>query len=47
MYSFYVVASNIIGNSTASGILRNVVAGLVPSAPLNFMRATTVQPIDS
>jgi hypothetical protein len=47
IYSFHVVATNFIGDSEESGILADVVAGSLPSAPLNLSRATTVTPVDS
>jgi len=47
LYSFFVVASNFIGDSAQSGLLADVVAGSLPTAPLNFRRALTVTPVDS
>lgn len=46
-YSFKVVSSNFIGDSVASGILESVVAGSLPSQPLQFKRAVSVTPVDS
>jgi len=43
-YSFYVVAINYIGSSNSSIILQNVIAASLPSAPINFKRATTITP---
>jgi hypothetical protein len=47
IYSFYVVAQNYIGDSVQSGLLENVVAGSLPTAPINFKRALTVTPVDN
>ena len=46
-YSFKVVSVNFIGDSIASDILENVVAGSLPSQPNNFKRATSVTPVDT
>ena len=47
IYSFKVIATNYIGDSNPSGILANILAGSLPTAPINFMRATTVTPVDT
>jgi hypothetical protein len=47
IYSFYVVSRNFIGDSVQSGLLENVVAGSLPTAPINFKRAVTVTPVDT
>jgi hypothetical protein len=47
IYSFKVVATNYIGESLPSGVLENVVAGSLPTQPINFKRAVTVTPIDT
>jgi len=44
-YSFYVVSINLIGSSNSSVILQNVIAGSLPTAPINFKRATTITPV--
>lgn len=44
-YSFYVVSINYIGSSNSSVTLTNVIAGSLPTAPINFKRATTITPV--
>ena len=46
-YSFKVVSVNFIGDSVASDILENIVAGSLPSQPNNFKRAVSVTPVDN
>lgn len=47
LYSFYVISTNYIGDSIQSGLLEDVVAGSLPTAPINFKRALTVTPVDT
>jgi hypothetical protein len=42
-----VISVNYIGDSQPSETLVDVVAGSLPSAPINFKRATSVTPVDS
>lgn len=45
-YSYFVVATNLIGDSEPSPTLVNAVAGTTPDAPLNFGRSTTITAVD-
>ena len=46
-YSFLVIATNYVGDSTESGTLVDVIAGTVPTIPLNLQRAAGVTPEDT
>jgi hypothetical protein len=46
LYSYKVVASNLIGDSEPSIVLEDVVAAQTPSEPTNFMRSLIITPIE-
>jgi len=46
-YSYFVVATNAIGDSEPSSKLENIVAGTYPSVPTNLKRSTILVPDDT